>query len=170
MADFVPPYYIRMYILFLHLYTLYSYVYPLYSYVYLIPGTLLCKPHTSGVPQLSDFVPLKHVIRATEVSHAACKDENRTNPDLTADVFTFIKIYIFFYSNRAEVASTEWFRRHHKDIGGMVRVYSSYMFCACRPQNRSTRDRSIPRSLKLEIYRVLVFQFPSQGFDHTSGF
>ena len=84
MADFVPPYYNRMYILFLHLYTL-------YSYVYLIPGTLLCTPHTSGVPQLSDFVPLKHVIRAIEVSRAACKDEFRTNPDLTADIFYFYK-------------------------------------------------------------------------------
>ena len=79
-----------------------------------------------------------------------------------------IYIYIYFFSNRAEVAFTEWFIRHHKDIGGMVRVYSSYMFCACRTQNRSTRDRGIPRSLKST--RVLVFQFPSQGFDHTSGF
>ena len=59
------------------------------------------------------------------------------------DIYASIYIYIYFFSNRAEVAFTEWFIRHHKDIGGMVRVYSSYMFCACRPQNRSTRDISL---------------------------
>ena len=37
--------------------------------------------------------PSKPVVRAIEVSHAACKDEFRRNRYLTADVFSFYNIY-----------------------------------------------------------------------------
>ena len=80
-----------------------------------------------SVTGIVDFVAIyiKHVIRATEVSHAACKDEFRTNPDLTADVFKFYKLYVCLQSGHL---ACDFFPFRSMDAG--TRSLLSWLACA----------------------------------------
>ena len=58
------------------------------------PEFYSCQMSSDVVRFCQILFPSKPVVRAIELSHAACKDEVRENPRLTAVVFLIFLVYI----------------------------------------------------------------------------